>query len=100
MIGGSKENRARLISVLPSEYTGGNGPKLKQKILFKEKKTQYFLYSRGGTACSQGLWSIHPWRFQNPTGHDIEQPFVVDPALRKEFQLDGLWMSFPNSSIP
>lgn len=53
MMGVSKENRARCISVVSGEKTGGNEPKLKhRKFCLRKHKTKQtpLFYSEDGTA--------------------------------------------------
>lgn len=65
LVGGSKDNRDRLFSMVPSDRTSVSGHKLKHKK-FHLNIRKYFFTMRllnTGTSCPGWLWGHHPWRY-------------------------------------
>lgn len=69
LIGGSKEYRVRIFTVLPSQRTRGSRHKLKYKSFFLNVRKNIFTVTVVNTRAShpEGLCSLHPWRYSKIT---------------------------------
>ena len=65
---GSKGDKARLFSVVPSERTRGNGHNLKYRKIHLNIQKHIFIVTvvNAGTDCPERLWRLHPWRYTKP----------------------------------
>lgn len=77
-LGGSKDGRVRLFSVVPSGGTGGNGNQLKYRkfhLNIREEKSSET--GNAGTDFLGRLWCLHPWIHSD---HDWRGPWATCPG--------------------
>lgn len=83
LIGGSKEYRVRIFTVLPSQRTRGSRHKLKYKSFFLNVRKNIFTVTVVNTRAShpEGLCSLHPWRTQKSPEQDSPLVYSFLPLL-------------------
>lgn len=75
-MGGNEDKRARLSSVVPTDWTRGNGLYLKYKKLHLKK----FSYSESGQSQERGCGVFICANIQNMMRHSPGQPALFDAA--------------------
>lgn len=76
LMGGNEEKRARLSSVVPTDWTRGNGLYLK----YKKLHLKTFSYTESGQSLERGCGVFICANIQNMMGHGPGQPDLFDAA--------------------
>lgn len=90
LMGGYKEGRARLFSVVYGERTGKHKLRRREFCLNTRKNCFHYVGSNIGTGCSRRFWSLTLETFKT----------WLDTALRNLFQLILLWKSRGSPEVP